>query len=774
MSRRDADGDGDGDGDPDFDDPVTRKKRWVEGAIRNLIPLSVAKSLREALTEWAYTGKHLDYGVACETCRLCDNKGLRYHFEIQNRHNGNVLLIGSTCIRIEDFEFEGADRALADRAQLVKAARLKAEKAALVPARLALYPFGTQRVDDYHARSVEVAAVTDPVEKREVSAVPDAHVAFMAQFGVPAGASVPLVTPTGMGVVQPPLVTMATVFTVSSATEAAAVEFAGGEWAPAESTLLETAEPKTAEIEAWKARSVAIPDEVCEDPASTKRVIVRKAATVAKFGAVSLMVLSEDQAAARMGVVAEVQKLRKDPATPRVAVMVGPAGTGKTTLVRALIVELSKEEYDFRDVVVLAPTGKAAARITEVLGIRATTVHRVLYGSFAEAAFLRTRFDRSAESWATEVLDERGETLEHAPAAVTDVTMARALGATESNEGWKRPISPGKSAPDAPATNGKRELHFGDAHEPCGSNTLLICDEAEMVSAKVHEHLVANLPSGTLLLYVGDREQLPPVKATWGPDLTSPTAALTTIHRQALDSPILRIATDVRVGKGIAPDLVRQGDFMSILLNRRATVDAAAQWLAGRRLAGIDATLICFTNDMRHAANARVRAMRGHPVDRLVVGDFLLMRANNHDFGYMNGEVFEIVEIKDRGDHFAVRFRGRESDLVYVRKDSVGQEQSVFRKWNGRLVEEWERNNMGALETGALHRIFDNPYRRYIHVDIGEVLTCHAALGSEYQEVGIIWEKGLWGMKHRDPEFLRRWSYTAITRARTKLALFLI
>ncbi|MEQ1568997.1 MAG: AAA family ATPase [Myxococcota bacterium] len=58
------------------------------------------------------------------------------------------------------------------------------------------------------------------------------------------------------------------------------------------------------------------------------------------------------------------------------AVLVGPAGSGKTTLLRVLLDHL---EASGREVVLAAPTGKAAARLAEATGREATTLHRRIY-----------------------------------------------------------------------------------------------------------------------------------------------------------------------------------------------------------------------------------------------------------------------------------------------------------------------------------------------------------------------------------------------------------
>lgn len=54
------------------------------------------------------------------------------------------------------------------------------------------------------------------------------------------------------------------------------------------------------------------------------------------------------------------------------ALIKGFAGTGKTTLLKVVLEQLG-------DVVLLAPTGKAASRITEITGVRGSTAHRWMY-----------------------------------------------------------------------------------------------------------------------------------------------------------------------------------------------------------------------------------------------------------------------------------------------------------------------------------------------------------------------------------------------------------
>ena len=64
----------------------------------------------------------------------------------------------------------------------------------------------------------------------------------------------------------------------------------------------------------------------------------------------------------------------------RLSLILGGAGTGKTTLIRELIAQVPKSLMPF---ILCAPTGKAACNLTERTGIRAYTVHGAL-GLWAE------------------------------------------------------------------------------------------------------------------------------------------------------------------------------------------------------------------------------------------------------------------------------------------------------------------------------------------------------------------------------------------------------
>jgi len=69
--------------------------------------------------------------------------------------------------------------------------------------------------------------------------------------------------------------------------------------------------------------------------------------------------------------------------TEQIAVVVGPAGTGKTTIMRLLAQHL-KKALKRNELIFLAPTGKAAIRLSEVTGFETRTLHSFTYGGASE------------------------------------------------------------------------------------------------------------------------------------------------------------------------------------------------------------------------------------------------------------------------------------------------------------------------------------------------------------------------------------------------------
>jgi len=97
----------------------------------------------------------------------------------------------------------------------------------------------------------------------------------------------------------------------------------------------------------------------------------------------------------------------------KAVVITGGPGTGKTTLIRGVVQILGKK--DLR-VMLAAPTGRAAKRLTEATGLQARTIHRLLEFTPMTRAFSRNRENPIEADWL--VIDE---------ISMLDIELAAAL-----------------------------------------------------------------------------------------------------------------------------------------------------------------------------------------------------------------------------------------------------------------------------------------------------------------------------------------------------------
>lgn len=165
----------------------------------------------------------------------------------------------------------------------------------------------------------------------------------------------------------------------------------------------------------------------------------------------------------------------------KVTVITGGPGTGKTTIIRAILKIFSRLTQRIQ---LAAPTGRAAKRMSEATGMEARTIHRLLEYNMARGGFMKN-----------------------------DESLLEA--------------------------------------------DLVIVDEASMVDIILMHHLLKAIPAGSMLLLVGDVDQLPSVGA--GSVLKDviasgvvPTVTLNEIFRQAQTSAIITNAH--RIIRGEMPE----------------------------------------------------------------------------------------------------------------------------------------------------------------------------------------------------------------------------
>jgi len=254
--------------------------------------------------------------------------------------------------------------------------------------------------------------------------------------------------------------------------------------------------------------------------------------------------------------------------------------------------------------------------------------------------------------------------------------------------------------------DGRKLLSFAPRHrqnELFGDVVLL--DECSMVPRSVGAQLMR---TGAKVLAVGDPGQLPPVKEP--PFFTEPDATLQTIHRQALESPIIRQAMAVRSGRLYRTD---GPDFQVASRPPEALLDEAD-------------VVLCWRNETRHKINRLCRRLAGHTAPWPEAGEPLLCLKNAPRHNVWNGGIYLA----------AADFRPGNDEIRLVVDDEVVAIDNVLfaGQDNGSIVE---------------------PTTEF---DFGYCLTVHKAQGSEWPRVLLLDE-------HQCQRHRREWLYTGITRA---------
>jgi exodeoxyribonuclease-5 len=365
-------------------------------------------------------------------------------------------------------------------------------------------------------------------------------------------------------------------------------------------------------------------------------------------------------------------------------------GTGKTTVVKYAIDECGLDETH---VAFAAYTGRAALVLTKKNGFQASTIHRLIY-KFVEAdpdevECLRGRY--------RELCDERPPRADMIAAAKMALDEAR-------KPKWR--------------------LRLKD--DAFWSRKLIVIDEASMVDGQISRDLMS---FGIKIVSIGDPYQLPPITERSSPFLTTtPDAMLHEIHRQALDSPIIRLSIKARNGERI--DFGDYGDGTRKVRNLSdPEMLAADQIITGKHIA-------------RHALNSDLKRVAGFS-DRLPTGkgEKIIVTQNNYDAGVVNGEFINLENCS----------YDKETKILHVRIAGHPHTDG-FEFYTGCLL---EQEKHGSCRDRSL-----------LEIDWGWVITVHKAQGSEWPHV-VVNDDG-WGYTPTDRA---RWLYTAITRASERLTI---
>jgi len=421
--------------------------------------------------------------------------------------------------------------------------------------------------------------------------------------------------------------------------------------------------------------------------------------------------LSEQQDAA----LSDIRTWYADSNRKPVFWLAGLAGTGKSYMIAPIIEAL---DLDISQVALVAPTAMAAKVVRNKLnqfGLspEAGTIHKAIYQPKpmkaevleSELAYARTQAGRDP---ANATLSARVRMIE------TNLDRAYDLNDIQF-----------RLNPDSTVINTR----------------LIIVDESSMVGVTIADDLKA---FGIPILAIGDHGQLKPVEDAPGLCVGRPDFALTEIHRQAADNPIILYAHLLR--QGVQMDF---GDYGELKIIRPRmddyTLDPART-----------AQIICGMNRTRWDLTRSLRRLNGIEANTPQFGEPLIVCRNSRTIpSLINGA--HVTSMADHGD--LINARGY---FKLHLKDEEGAEHKV-KAYQGMFEEHLERVK-GASSLGAISKQANFQARKQSqHIDFGWVMTCHKAQGSGWPQVivhdeGAVFREDVWN-----------WRYTAATRAEEKL-----
>lgn len=418
----------------------------------------------------------------------------------------------------------------------------------------------------------------------------------------------------------------------------------------------------------------------------------------------------------------------------------GYAGTGKTTIVGALVKALPK--YNFRSIL-LAPTGRAAKVITNYSGRKAFTIHKRIYRK------------KSALN-----VDEAFALAENLSANTLFIVDEASMISNEHN-------------------SGNRETLLRDL-----------------------VNYVYNTKNCKLML-VGDTAQLPPVgtidspaldaklmKGTFGLDVH--TYELTDVLRQQKESGILYNVTNVRniirEEKEVMPRIVTKG-YKDVYRMRGDMLEEGLNY-AYNKYGNDDTLIICRSNKNANLYNRQIRGRILYREEELTGGDQLMIVRNNYFWlkdqedsstGFIaNGDIARVKKVRRFEEMYGFRFADVQLEFIDYAEDPIldckvlmdtlySEAPALLHEDQRRLYEEAMKDYDHIPNKRDKHQELKlNPYYNALQVKFGYAITCHKAQGGQWGAVFV--DQGYLTEEMVNTDFLR-WFYTACTRATEELYL---
>ncbi|MDR1543707.1 MAG: AAA family ATPase [Prevotellaceae bacterium] len=428
-------------------------------------------------------------------------------------------------------------------------------------------------------------------------------------------------------------------------------------------------------------------------------------------------------------------KFCTNPVQNQAFVLKGYAGTGKTSVVSALVRAMKNMQ---QGVMLLAPTGRAAKVFAHYSGSEATSIHKKIYRQKSAAEF-NFMLDYNKHKNTLFIVDE--------------ASMI--------------------------ANNYQDGSVFG--------------------SGRLLDDLVQYVYQGEncKMVLLGDTAQLLPVYQDFSPaldrkilqqfNLEVEEFLLTEVVRQAEDSGILYNATKIRnlLDKPIYKTPKINLQFPDIQnITGAELIDCIYQ--SYREVGEMNTIVVTRSNKRANVFNSGIRNQVLQRESELANGDLLMIVKNNYFWNkkyeqlnfIANGDIAEVVRVRKHNELYGFRFADVTLQLLdyeleidcKILLDSLSAPTPADNDAIGKKL--FSEVELDYLHIGNKRQRYaqmrEDEYFNALQVKFSYAVTCHKAQGGQWQHVYI--DCGYLTDEQLNKEFLQ-WLYTAFTRAQNKLFL---
>ena len=419
----------------------------------------------------------------------------------------------------------------------------------------------------------------------------------------------------------------------------------------------------------------------------------------------------------------------------------GYAGTGKTTLVGALVSQLWQAQLKY---VLLAPTGRAAKVISNYAQKQAFTIHRHIY------------YPKKTTNGGVSFTLKKNK--------YTNTIFI---------------VDEASMVPD------------------------IASDSKLFENGSLLNDLLQYVYSGTncKVLFIGDTAQLPPVKSDLSPALDETilelnfnknvsTIELDEVVRQGNDSGILTNATELRellkdtFYENFKFDINHSNDVVRLMEGNEIIEHLQDSY----SIHGYEGTVIIVRSNKRaNLYNKQIRERILFKETELSAGDYLMTVKNNYywlepnsEAGFIaNGDIVEVLEIFDIKEIYTYRFAEVKIRMVdYPNMDPIetvvildtltSETASMTYEEGNRLYQEVMKDYQEERSKyKRFMKVKANKYFNALQVKFSYAITCHKSQGGQWPHVYVEQPYLPEGISK---DYLR-WLYTAITRTQDQLHL---